>query len=154
MQSFCLSIEGIRKDYLFREKWYVKQGKELDLGAGPPHTKICWVPPPLLPRGVTMKRCKRDWWEHLRYAICWLRAEFGVSRFSLVLSCSASVPVFIPEFMHSFIRLSILLRLFSFKVVLPLLIKKAKNVLWRSLSIFYFLFYSLSVLEGDSDRFF
>ena len=41
MQSFCLSIEGIRKDYLFREKWYVKQGKGLDLGAGPPHTKIC-----------------------------------------------------------------------------------------------------------------
>ena len=45
MQSFCLSIEGIRKDYLFREKWYVKQGNGLDLGAGPPHTKICWVPP-------------------------------------------------------------------------------------------------------------
>ena len=61
MQSFCLSIEGIRKDYLFREKWYVKQGKGLDLGAGPPHTKICRVPP-LLPRGAgcDYERCKRD----------------------------------------------------------------------------------------------
>ena len=61
MQSFCLSIEGIQKDYLFREKWYVKQGKGLDLGAGPPYTKkFVEYPPPLLPRGVTMKRCKRD----------------------------------------------------------------------------------------------
>ena len=46
MQSFCLSIEGIRKDYLFREKWYVKQGKGLDLGAGPPIQKFVEYPPP------------------------------------------------------------------------------------------------------------
>ena len=29
------NIEGIRKGYLFREKWYVK-GKGLDLGGPPP----------------------------------------------------------------------------------------------------------------------
>jgi len=45
-KGYHLSIEGIRKGYLFREKWYLKKGKALDLGAGPPHTKMLSTPPP------------------------------------------------------------------------------------------------------------
>ena len=29
-------MEGIRKGYLFWQKWYIKGGKRLDLGAEPP----------------------------------------------------------------------------------------------------------------------
>ena len=39
-----MSIEGIQKEYLFREKWYIK-GFGADLGEEPPHTNI-----PLPPR--------------------------------------------------------------------------------------------------------
>ena len=42
-----LSIEGIRKDY-FSVKNGIWKGKGLDLGAEPPHLKLCWVPPPSL----------------------------------------------------------------------------------------------------------
>ena len=43
-KGYHLSIKGIQKGYLFREKWYIK-GKGLDLGAKPPRKNICWVPP-------------------------------------------------------------------------------------------------------------
>ena len=45
-KGYHLSIEGIRKGYLFRQKWYVK-GKGLDLGAEyppPPPGEKPWVP--------------------------------------------------------------------------------------------------------------
>ena len=38
LKGYHLSVEGIRKGYLFREKWYIK-GKGLDLGAAPPPHK-------------------------------------------------------------------------------------------------------------------
>ena len=42
METFnFLSIEGIRKGYLFREKWYIKGYKGV-----PPRINICSVPPP------------------------------------------------------------------------------------------------------------
>ena len=46
---YHFSIEGIRK----MKKWKngIEKGKGLDLGAEPPRIKICWVPPPPLPRG-------------------------------------------------------------------------------------------------------
>ena len=44
-KGYHLSIEdGIRKGYLFREKWYIK-GKGLDFATEPLRIKICWVPP-------------------------------------------------------------------------------------------------------------
>ena len=36
-----MSIGGIPKEYHFREKWYIKGGKGLDLWAEPPRIKIC-----------------------------------------------------------------------------------------------------------------
>ena len=39
-KGYHLSIEGIRKGYLFCKKWYIK-GKGLDLGAEPPGINIC-----------------------------------------------------------------------------------------------------------------
>ena len=44
-KGYYLSIEGIRKGYLFCKKWYIK-GKGLDLGAEPPGINICWATPP------------------------------------------------------------------------------------------------------------
>ena len=44
-KGYYLSIEGIRKGYLFCKKWYIKV-KGLDLGAEPPGINICWVLPP------------------------------------------------------------------------------------------------------------
>ena len=43
-KGYHLSIEGIRRGYLFREKWYIK-GKGMDRVVEPPRINICWVPP-------------------------------------------------------------------------------------------------------------
>ena len=40
-----MSIEGIRKGYLFREKWYIKR-KGFDLEVEPPRINTCSVHPP------------------------------------------------------------------------------------------------------------
>ena len=45
-KGYHLLIEGIRKGYLFREKWYIKGGKGLDLGAEPPCINISSVSAP------------------------------------------------------------------------------------------------------------
>ena len=37
--AFSWGREGMRKDFLLHEKWYIK-GKGLDLGAEPPHINI------------------------------------------------------------------------------------------------------------------
>ena len=49
-KGYHLSIEGVRKGYLFREK----KGKGLDLGAKPLPIKICWVPPPPPPQQLAV----------------------------------------------------------------------------------------------------
>ena len=41
-KGYHLSIEGIQKEYLFREKWYIKdKGKGLNLTVEPPSISIC-----------------------------------------------------------------------------------------------------------------
>ena len=39
-KGYHLSLKGVQKGYLFREKWYI-EGKGLDLGAEPPRKNIC-----------------------------------------------------------------------------------------------------------------
>ena len=53
-KEYHLSIEGIQKGYLFREKWYIK-GKGLDLGAEPPCINICRVPPGICRQSLLLK---------------------------------------------------------------------------------------------------
>ena len=53
-KEYHLSIEGIRKGDLFREKWYIK-GKGLDLGAEPPCINILLSTPRDLPAVPTVK---------------------------------------------------------------------------------------------------
>ena len=47
-KGYNLSVEGIRKGYLFCKKW-CKKGEGLDLREEPPSVKLCWVPPPSTP---------------------------------------------------------------------------------------------------------
>ena len=55
-KGYHLSLEGIRKGYLFYQKWHIK-GKGLDLGAEPPGIKLCCAYP--LPREGTFTT---SWW--------------------------------------------------------------------------------------------
>ena len=53
-----MSIEGIQKEYLFREKWYIKR-KGFDLGVEPPRINTCSVHSPSPPEAKSLCRAMR-----------------------------------------------------------------------------------------------
>ena len=54
-KGYHLSIEGIQKGYLFREKWYIKR-KGFDLGVEPPRINTCSVHSPSPPEAKSFCR--------------------------------------------------------------------------------------------------
>ena len=69
-KGYHLSVEGIRKRYPIREKWYIAGGKGLDLGAEPPRIKVCWLPP--------FPRCPLNWGPQERFHCIW-KGRLGIS---------------------------------------------------------------------------
>ena len=61
-KGYHLSIEGIRKGYLFREKWNIKGSEGVGARGGTsPYKHLLSIPPGLLTKCVTPVKCWKQW---------------------------------------------------------------------------------------------
>ena len=61
-KGYHLSIEGIRKGYLFREKWNIKGSEGVGARGGTsPYKHLLSIPPGLLTKCITPVKCWKQW---------------------------------------------------------------------------------------------